>query len=182
MPIPSPDDDTNDAKSENHDRAFTTEQLDKIYPVAKTYEDRRKDRQDREARWLRRQPNHITAYVAVRLFILATLVALLFKLVPALVAWNVISGAFNIVLCVLVIIAITKWQGGQMSLALSQKDLNETVFFTIYVIIPAPLMILALSRANSQESLMVVLSFYVLLFLVHFLCIYGLIRLLSRTR
>lgn len=177
MPIPPPDD---DAKSENHDRMFTTEQLNKIYPVAKTYEDRRKDRQDREARRLKHQPRHLALSTATRLFILAALVFALVTFSPILLSLNGISGMFNIALCALLVIAIIKWQVGEISAGLYSKGLNDTAFFTLYLFMLTPLTSVALYQANRQTDALLILVLYTLLFLVHFICTFILIRFVSR--
>jgi hypothetical protein len=150
-------------------------QLSNLYPKPKTYEERMQDQNDREARRLKHQPRNLALSTATRLFAIVGIGSLLLTLVPILAAWF-----FNLVLCVLILLAIIKWQTSEIASALYGKGLNDVTFFTLYSIIIAPFTVFALYQTNVQMNLLIILSVYILLFLIHLLCVHLLIRFMSR--
>jgi small-conductance mechanosensitive channel len=161
-------------------RRLNNTQLSELYPTPKTPEERMQEQNDREIRRLTRQPRYLVLAIATRLFFIATLASMLFTLAPSLVAWNVISGVFNLVLCVFILLGIIKWQTAEISSALYNKGLNNITFLTLYLVILAPLVATALFYTNKQAGLVLVLSIYASFYLIHFLCIRFLIRFLDR--
>jgi hypothetical protein len=158
-------------------RRLTNIQLGNLYPKPKTYEERLQDQNDREMRRLKRQPRYLALSTATRLFVIVVIGSLLFPLAPILAAWF-----FNLVLCALLLLAIIKWQTSEISSALYSKGLNGTAFLVTYMITLAPLTVAALYQTNKQANLLIMLSTYAFLFLVHFLCVRLLIRFMSRAQ
>lgn len=155
-------------------------ELSDLYPKPKTYEDRINDQEEREVRRLNRQPRHLSLSTATRLFAVVAIGTLLYTLTPTLVAWNVISGVFNIVLCMFILFGIIKWQASEVSAAISSSDINDTSFLYLYLCTLGPITAVALYQTNRQEGLLTILLAYVILFLLHFLCIHLLVRYMSR--
>lgn len=151
-----------------------------IYPTAKTPEDRLKDDQDHERMMLARRPRYLSLTTATRLFAIVVLGMTLFHFAPAIVAWNVISGAFNVVLGALLLLAIIKWQIGEISAAMDKRGVNDSSFFGVYLAALVTPMVIASYYINQQNDLTALILLYVGLFLVHFLFADFLIRMLLK--
>lgn len=166
-------------KQTTDDDASKKIDLKNIYPTAKTSEDRLKDDQDRERMLLSRQPRNLALFTATRLFIVVVLGMILFHFAPAIVMWNVISGAFNLVLGALLLFAIVKWQAGELSTAMDKKGVNDLSFFGVYLVVFVTPMVFACYYINHQD-LLVMAMLYVCLFLLHLLFVYLLVRMLLK--
>lgn len=160
----------------------TNEELSKLYPNPKTYDEKLEDRKSIQAKMLAKQPRHIVMYVAVRLFMVTFLGALVLTVAPQIVMWNVISGVFFVVLLALLWLGIVAWQYSEISSILYMKDLSPRSFFGFYSLIIAPLMIVAFYIINKQVHGYFLVLMYVLLFLIHMVCLHLLIKNLSRQR
>lgn len=151
-----------------------------IYPTAKTLEERLKGDKNREQMMFSRQPRHLALSTATRLFIVIFLGMMLFKLAPAIVAWNVLSGAFNVVLGALALLLIVKWQTSIISTAMDKKGVNDSSFFGLYLAVLVAPMVIACHYINRQNDVMVLIALYAGLFLIHYLAIQLLIRMLLK--
>ena len=159
-----------DPKQTASDYASKNVDTTSIYSTAKTSEERLQDKQDHELMILGRQPQHLALSAAIRLFIIVALGMLLFKVMPAIVAWNVLSGAFNVVLGALILFGIAAWQVGEIRTAMNKKGVNDATFFGIYAVVFATPMMIAFHAINQQTGLLVVVL-YAGLFLIHYVLI-----------
>lgn len=171
-----------DNSSNREGQRPTNEELSKLYPNPKTYDEKLEDRKTIQAKILARQPRHIVAYVAVRLFIVVLLGALVITAAPQIVMWNIISGVFFMVFLALLWLGIVAWQYSEISSILYNKDLSSGSFFGFYLLIIAPLMVVACYIINERVHGYFLVLMYCLLFLMHALCLYLLIKNLSRQR
>ena len=171
-----------DNSSNREGQRPTNEELGKLYPNPKTYDEKLEDRKTIQAKILAKQPRHIVTYVAVRLFVVVFLGVLVITAAPQIVMWNVISGVFFVVLLALLWLGIVAWQYSEISSILYKKDLNSGSFFGFYLLIIAPLMIVACYIINERAHGYFLALMYGLLFLMHTLCLHLLIKNLSRQR
>lgn len=156
---------------------LTNVELSELYPKPKTYEDRLQDQNDREVRRIKRQPRHLTLSVATRLFAIVAIGALILTYVLVLAAWF-----FNLVLCVLALLLVIKWQTSEISSAMYSKGLNDTTFLTLYFTTLAPLTAAGLYYANAQASTLIILAMYAIIFIAHFVGVHLLLRFIFRVR
>lgn len=175
-------------KFDSEDKGYTTkqrlsnEELSKLYPNPKTYEEKLQDRKVINAKILAKQPRHVAVHTAVRLFVVVFLGAAIISAAPQIVMWNVISGVFWVTLLALFWLGIVAWQYSEISSVLYKKEISVGSFFGSYLLIIAPSMIIACYIINERVHDYSMVVMYSFIFLIHFLCVYLLLKYLSSQR
>lgn len=163
----------------NAKQRLSNEELSKLYPTPKSYADKLEDRKTIQSTIQAKQPQHIAIYTALRLFIAILLGMAIASATPHMAIWNVISGVFGVALLALFWLGIIAWQYSEISSMLYKKEISVGSFFGFYLLVIAPLTIIACYIINEyMHSYLLVLT-YGVLFLAHLLCVHLVIKNLS---
>lgn len=164
----------------NTKQRLSNEELSKLYPTPKSYGDKLEDRKTIQSTIQAKQPQYIAIYTALRLFIVILLGIALVSATPHIVMWNVISGVFGVALLALFWLGIVAWQYGEIASVLYKKEISIGSFFGFYLLVIAPLMIIACYMINQHIHSHLLILTYGALFLIHLLCVHFVIKNLSR--
>lgn len=156
---------------------LSEEQLNAIYPTAKTVDEQYAEKAERQKRIESRRPKHLFILVGLSLYSALLSVLLIATAIPDLLGANPMSGVSAAFLLTIIWIGFARWVIGNVAEALRSCGLSISGFYALYVVCClAPLIAIAkffIEAPSSQKTAL----FYAIMTALHFIVVFALIAI-----
>lgn len=152
------------------------QELGKLYPTPKTYNQLTEEREKIARLHTRRAPKHIFFMTSIKIYSVVVGLLLAINALPFLMSTGVISGVFLSFLLGLIVYAYALWMMRSISKSFEKITLNTTPLFVSYLCLyPAPAYLLYKFTAHLP-----IIASLALLTCLHFALVYALCKLITK--